>query len=228
MTHKIISFYGADLPDTIPQIQQRVFDKFGVKHTQLKFRDEGRSDRHSESMEEYMNANSDWDFITFMDIDCVPTNEHCVPRILAALDDENTVYGNAQASNVYDSNIYKSPPFVGPGFFSLSRKVWETAKFKSLRFQWSPNPDGHVIEADVCEKFSHEARKQGFRVVMAYPSKVITTPTWYYGGQFGYPKFAYGQGTEFDESGTFHNFIIRVPTAQHTFINYCKGLLNET
>ncbi len=226
MIHKIVSFYGANLPPEIPAIQKRVCNMYGVNVEQHQFKNNTHNDRHSNAMEEYINAAGNWDVITFLDIDCVPTSNRCMERVLQTLSDENTLYGNAQASNVTELNPHKSPPFIGASFLNIHRKVWEKSNCKSFRFCHYPNPDGHIVEADVAEKFSRENEKQGVRLVMAYPTRIVTNSTWVYGGQFGYPKFEYGQGTEF-ESDTFHNFIIRVPTAQHTFISYCKNLLHE-
>ena len=89
-----------------------------------------------------------------------------------------------------------------------------------------PNPEGHIIEADVAEKFVRENEKQGRNIILKYPSKILTNATWGFKGSFNYPKFEYGQATEF-ESHTFHNFIIRVPSAQSTFIDYCNNLINK-
>jgi hypothetical protein len=225
MIHRIVSFYGNDLPIIIPQSQKKVFNFFNIDLIQIPLLDYG-SDRHSDAIDQYLNKNKDWDFISIFDVDCIPTNEKCIPLALDNILDENTIYGNAQASNIFDSNIYKSPPFIGASFINFSRKVWEESNCKSFKFTLYPNPEGHIIEADVAEKFVRENEKQGRNIILKYPSKILTNATWGFKGYFNYPEFEYGQATEF-ESHTFHNFIIRVPSAQSTFIDYCNNLINK-
>lgn len=225
MKHKLVSFYGNDLPTIIPQLQKKVFEFFNLELEQIPLADHG-NDRHSNAIEKYLNENSDWDFISIFDVDCIPINENCIPLALYNILDENTIYGNAQASNVFDHNIYKTPPFIGASFINFSRKIWEESNCKSFKFTLYPNPEGHITEVDVAEKFTRENEKQGRKIILKYPTKIVTRPSWNFKGYYDYPEFEYGEGTEF-ESHTFHNFIIRIPTAQQTFINYCNTLLNH-
>jgi len=226
MKHNIVSFYGNDLPNEIVELQKKVFDFFGIEVEQIPFKDNTRNDIHAEAIEEYLENRSDWDSITFFDVDSVPISHDCITRAIDIISDNNTIYGNAQASNVFDVNPHKTPPFAAPSFLSFTRKLWEESNCKNFKFTHYPNPEGHITEVDVAEQFTRENEKQGRRIVLAYPTKTLTNITWRYDGSFGYKPFGYGNGTEF-ESGTFHNFQIRVWDKQKVFIDYCKKLLNE-
>lgn len=226
MKHKIISFYGNDLPKEIIELQKKVFDLFEIEMEQIPFVDNTNPDRHAIAIENYLTSNNDWDSVTLFDVDCIPIDRDCIKRAIEIIKDDETLYGNAQASNVFDINPYKTPPFAAPSFLSFTRKFWENSNCKNFKFTHYPNPDGHITEVDVAEKFTRENEKQGRKIVLAYPTKTIADFTWQYDGSFGYRKFNYGNGTEFD-SGTFHNFQIRVPDKQIVFVDYCKKLLNE-
>lgn len=226
MNHKIVSFYGNDLPNEIILLQKKVFNFFEIDVEQIPFKNNLTADRHADAIQDYLNSENDWDTITLFDVDCIPINKDCIKRAINYISDNNTIYGNAQASNLFDINPFKTPPFVAPSFLSFSRKVWEESNCKNFRFTHYPNPDGNITEVDVAEMFSRENEKQGRRLVLSYPIKCLTDHTWKYEGHFNYPEFSYGNGTEY-ESGTFHNFQIRVPDKQIVFINYCKKILNE-
>jgi hypothetical protein len=226
MKHNIVSFYGNDLPLEIIELQKKVFDFFGIDVEQIPFKDNTNNNRHADAIQEYLRDRKDWDSITFFDVDSIPITHDCISKAIEIISDDNTIYGNAQASNVFDVNPYKTPPFVAPSFLSFTRKLWEESNCKNFRFTHYPNPDGHITEVDVAEEFTRENEKQGRKIILSYPTKTITNTTWRYDGSFGYKPFEYGNGTEF-ESGTFHNFQIRVWDKQQVFIDYCKRLLNE-
>jgi hypothetical protein len=226
MDHKVISFYGNDLPNEIIELQKRIFDYFEIDVEQIPFKNNLDADRHAKAIEDYLSSQKNWDSITLFDVDCIPITKDCVNKAIILISDENTIYGNAQVSNLFEINQYKTPPFAAPSFLSFSRKVWEESKCKNFKFTHYPNPDGHLTEVDVAEMFTRENEKQGRRILLAYPTKCDTDHTWKYDGNFGYPKFSYGNGTEY-ESGTFHNFQIRIPDKQIVFVNYCKKILNE-
>lgn len=226
MKHKIVSFYGNDLPNEIILLQKKVFNFFEIDVEQIPFKNNLNADRHAEAIQDYLNLENDWDSITLFDVDCIPISSDCITKAINYISDNNTIYGNAQASNLFDINPFKTPPFIAPSFLSFSRKVWEESKCKNFRFTHYPNPDGNITEVDVAEMFSRENEKQGRRLVFSYPIKCERDHTWKYDGHFGYPKFSYGNGTEY-ESGTFHNFQIRIPDKQIVFIDYCKKILNE-
>jgi hypothetical protein len=226
MKHKVVSFHGNDLPKEIVELQKKVFNKFNIELEQIAFKDDLNNDRHAIAIEDYLKNNNDWDSITLFDVDCIPIHKDCVEIAKQIISDNNTLYGNAQASNVFDGiDPYKTPPFVAPSFMSFTKKFWEQSNCKDFRFTNYPNPDGFIAQADVGEKFTRENEKQGRRIIIKYPTKCLTPHTWTYKGGFGYDEFGYGDGTEF-ESGTFHNFQIRIPDKQLIFINYCKNLLN--
>lgn len=225
MRHKIVSFYQTDLPSEIVTLQKRVFNHFGFEVEQVGW--EFEKLRHTDSIQLYMNTHDDYDFISLFDIDCIPTSKNWQQKTLDILKDENTVYGNAQASNVFpDINPYRTPPFANGGVFNISYKVWSESPFKSIHAQLYPNPDGNMAEADGYEALTRELEKQGRRVVLAYPTKVYADETWKYSGGFGYPAFGCGNGTDYD-SDTFHNFQIRIPDKRVHFLRRCKEILGE-
>lgn len=226
MRHKIVSFYGDNLSEEIIELQKKVFNLFEISLEQIPFEDNLDNDRHAIAIEKYLTTNNDWDSITLFDVDCIPITKNCINKAIEIISDDNTLYGNAQASNLFDINPYKTPPFASPSFLSFTKKFWETSECKDFKFTHYPNPDGHITEVDVAEKFTRENERQGRKIVLSYPTKTHRDFTWTYNGEFGYPKFAYGNGTEY-ESGTFHNFQIRLPDKQTLFIEYCKKLLNE-
>jgi hypothetical protein len=223
MKHKIVSFYKDDLNPEIVKYQKKVFDFFNVSLEQFSFTDHSN---HASAIENYLENNTDWDFISIFDVDCIPIKGDFLEKAIEIIKDENTIYGNIQASNIFDINLYKSPPFVAPHFLNFTKKLWEESNWKSFQFQWYPNPDGKLVEADVAEVFTRENEKQGRNIVYAYPTHIYKDHTWKYDGSFGYPKFNLGNSTEF-ESGTYHNYQIRIEDKAEFFIPYCKKIINE-
>jgi len=238
MKHVVVSFYNERLPSDIVELQRKVFNHFNVELEQYKFPENGD---HATGIHYYLDnvIDKSWDFISIFDVDCVPFECDVITRALKHIEDENTLYGNAQVSNCLETNKYRAPPYIGPMFCNFSRKVYEETPHKSFGFTLYPNPDGHVIEADVGEVFTRENEKRGVKIVYSYPTKVHKSgwnkPTlWDYDGSFGGRKFGSGWGTEYD-SGTYHNFQIRISeklygdtSPQDLFRNYCKKLINET
>ena len=244
--HKVVSFYKDDLPAELIEAQKKVFEYFNIKlqqvsfsgfYTELPHKGLIDNDCHAHAIERYLINNNDWDSITLFDVDCVPFESNCIVRALDIIKDRNTIYGNAQASNTGEHNLYTSPPFAAPSFLSFTRNIWEDYKeywYTNLKkeigaftFQWYPNPDGNMTEADVAEVFTRENEKRGRKIVMAYPSKDSPYDnSWTYKGGFGYPAFSYGNCNEFT-SGTCHNFQIRIPDKQRYFIDYCNNILNK-
>ena len=227
MNHKVISFYGNDLPKEIITLQKRVFDFFKIDVDQIPFKDDLNNDRHACAIEDYLSSNNDWDSITLFDIDCIPISNDCIIKAIDIIKDNDTLYGNVQASNVFDINPHKTPPFAAPSFLNFTKKFWEESTCKNFKFTHYPNPEGYLTEVDVAEMFTRENEKQGKKIILAYPTKCYSDLTWKYDGSFGYPKFSLGNGTEF-ESGTFHNYQIRIPDKRVYFIKKCKELLGET
>lgn len=225
MIHKIVSFYQTDLPQELLILQKRVFNHFELDVEQIGW--DLSNQRHTGAIQGYMDTHDDYDFISLFDIDCIPTSKEWQQKTLDILKDENTVYGNAQASNVFDDiNPYRTPPFANGGVFNISYKVWSESPFKEIHAQLYPNPDGNIAEADGYEALTRELEKQGRRIVLAYPTHCYSDNTWKYSGAFGYPVFGYGNGTDYD-SDTFHNFQIRIPDKRIHFIKRCKGILGE-
>lgn len=225
--HKIVSVYQSDLNKDVVEYQKKVFDHFGIPLEQVSFESGGEKvNNHPKAMLNYINSLTDWDSITFFDIDCVPTSKDCIERALQHISDDNTLYGNAQASNVFDYEPVKTPPFVAPSFMSFTKKFWDSLTYKSFVEGMYPNPEGAVVNADVAEIFSRECEKQGKRLIYSYPTNCIGGALWKYDGSFGGQAFGYGIGTEF-ESGTYHNYQIRIGERQQTFIDYCKKLIGE-
>jgi len=132
MVHKFVSFYQDDLPGEIVSYQKKVFDYYNCNLEQIEFKKGVKC--HASSIETYLEENKDWDFISIFDVDCVPFKPTFLEKIIKNIQDENTLYGNVQASNVFDSNQYKSPPFVAPSFINFSYKLWETSNYKSFSF----------------------------------------------------------------------------------------------
>jgi hypothetical protein len=225
MIHKIVSFYQTDLPEEIVTLQKRVFNHFNLDVEQVGWK--VNELRHTDAIQLYLETHNDYDFISLFDIDCIPTSEHWLQKTLDFIKDENTVYGNAQASNVFpEINPYRTPPFVNGGVFNISYKVWNESPFKSIHAQIYPNPDGNLAEADGYEALTRELEKQGRRIVLSYPTHHYADQTWKYEGGFGYPAFGTGNGTDYD-SDTFHNFQIRIPDKRIHFLRRCKGILGE-
>jgi hypothetical protein len=225
MIHKIVSFYQTDLPQEIVSLQKRVFNHFDLDVEQIGW--DGQKARHTGAIQGYLDTHFDYDFISLFDVDCFPTSKNWLKKTIDIISDQNTVYGNAQASNVFpDINPYRTPPFVNGGVFNMSYKVWSNSSFKSVHAQMYPNPDGNLAEADGYEALTRELEKRGRRIVLSYPTYCPTDHTWKYGGGFGYPPFSYGNGTEYD-SDTFHNFQIRIPDKRIHFLKRSKSILGE-
>jgi hypothetical protein len=238
MKHLMFSPYSSTDPknmSSIIELQQKVFKKFHLEVEHVAFT--GVHD-HAATLSRILFAQKEsWDFVTFFDADCVPISHETIPRALEKVKDRNTIYGNVQASNVFDSNIYKTPPFIAPHFLTFSYEVWQKtldiwSKNRNLSssifsFTNYPNPDGFVVEADVAEVFTREHEKHATNLIYSYPVYVMNyNCMWNYGGQFGFPKFKFGPGTIF-ESLTYHNYQIRIPNMQKHFFDYCEFLLQN-
>lgn len=219
MKHKVISLYKSDIETEVVQLQKKVFDFFSIPLEQVSF-----DGMHSTAIENYVKNNNDWDSITIFDVDCIPITHDCVSRAIKEISDNNTIYGNGQASNSIFPTTPRTPPFIAPSFLSFSRDLWERSPFKNFDFQRYPNPEGISMEADVAEVFTRENEKAGRRIAMNYPTRCLTKIAWNYFGGYGYKEFGFGIATEF-ESGTYHNFQIRLPEKQKYFFDYCDKLM---
>lgn len=232
MIHLIVSPYKNDLPDNIVKYQKKVFDYFNIDLIQIEF-----NGMHSKSMDDFIKFkdNVKWDFLTFFDVDCIPIKGGVIENAIDKITNRNTIYGNAQSSNAYPHNKVKSPPFVAPSFLNISRDIWENYKKNYPDFnkkdifefkQVHANPDGEISEADVAEAFTRENEKIGVKIEYAYPIRTYGNLEWSFMGGWGNKPFSFGNYTEF-ESGTYHNFQIRLKDKQDYFINYCKKVINE-
>jgi hypothetical protein len=235
MKHVVVSFYNDVLPPDIAELQRKIFNHFDIAFEQYKF---PVGVQHDTAIDNYLTNIIDktWDFVSIFDVDCIPLNHNVIINALKKIENGNTLYGNVQCTHSLEENTIKSPPYVGPMFCNFSRKVYEEAKHKSFGYNLYPNPDGHILEADVGEVFTRENEKRGVNVIYSYPTKVNKSgwnkPTiWNYDGGFGYPKFGWGWGTEYD-SDTYHNFQIRISeklfdniSPQELFREYCNSIL---
>jgi hypothetical protein len=223
VSHHIVSFYQFDLPLSVVKLQRAVFKKFGHNVLQLGWH-RGQSD-HAGMINDYLHNNTDWTSITLVDADCVPFRADFLDKALDYISDDNTLYGNIQASNVNSPDpAASSPPFIAPSFVNFTRKFWEESNCKNFAFTRYDNPVGVSLEADVGEAFTRENEKQGRRIIYAYPTYCPTDYTWKYTGNFDFKPFAYGNATEF-ESGMFHCFQVRIPDKRELFYDYCLDML---
>lgn len=227
MKHFIFSVYYKGLNPEIKLYQKKVFDHFTLDIEQIEVKPVDFGD--SLLLPEILNSRQDWEFATIFDIDCIPLTVDVFKNYFSLEDYKNTLYGNAQASNVFPGEI-KSLPYVSPHFMTFSRGMWEDlyTKLGPRLFipTHYPNPDGKKTQADRGERLTREAEKFGYKLKIEYPTEV-KIPKWSYGGEFGMESFTFGVGTTYGNL-TYHNYEIRIEGYQELFIEKCEYILNSS
>lgn len=230
MRHKIVSFYFRPMTNLEKAVryQKMVFEYFGLEIEQVGFNNE-ISHQHSESMTYYLNNLKDWDSISIFDLDSVPTRSTAISEAIEKIGGGNTIYGNAQATN-------NAIPFAAPNFLNFTRDVWEktveiwkrdkTLERDVFRYEEEFNERGGKTMRDVAERFNIEHRKNGTKIILAYPISNDGDPEWEYNAPGDYPRFQWGNGTWF-ESGTFHGTEIRYEHKQKYFFDACERILRN-
>ena len=223
MEHFIFSIYYDNLNPEIKDYQKKVFNYFNLSIEQIKVQNDCLE------LPEILNKNSNWDIVTIFDIDCIPLIPNIFDKYFKLENFRDTLYGNAQASNVFSGEI-KSPPYVSPHFMTFSRKLWNhlydilgNDAFVPKRY---PNPNGVETQADRAEVFTIEAQKLGYTTKIEYPTNV-EIPKWTYGGEFGENPFTFGIGTTYGDL-TYHNYEIRDEHNQQFFISKCKSIIENS
>ncbi len=226
MKHFIFSVYYKGLNPEVRFYQKKVFEHFNLEIEQIEVEPVGFGD--SLTLPKILNSRTDWEFATIFDIDCIPLTADVFKNYFSLEEYKNTLYGNAQASNVFVGEI-KSPPYVSPHFMTLSRELWDDmytklgpALFIPVPY---PNPDGVVTQADRGERLTRETEKLGYKLKIEYPTEV-KIPKWSYGGEFGMEPFTFGVGTTYGNL-TYHNYEIRIEGYQELFIEKCNSILNN-
>jgi len=201
MNHKVVSFYKEGLDSSVIDGQKNVFNFFNIPLEQIPFHT-----THHQAIEEYIN-NVDFDIISICDIDLIPLNKNVFMNVKNQIDD-NTIYGNAQASNSY--------AYVGPNFLNFNKTAFNTINYKSFVGGYYEGK-----EYDVGEMFSIVASKKGIKLNLSYPVHIVE-PLWTC--KHG-KEFVFGIGTTYD-SGTFHCYQIRHPDKIRLFLNKCNEVIS--
>ena len=224
--HYLVSFYYDNLDITCVRQQRRVFNALKIPLTQIQIPSSTYADSIYISM--YLNSFKDWDYITVLDVDCIPISNNILGKIEENMDD-STLYGNVQASNVFEGET-PTLPFVAPHYMTFSKKLWEHISRVNTGDILAPRadlvgPNGKPVKGDRGEFFTQQARKLGYTTKLEYPTKCVNE-IWSYKGALGGKPFTFGVGTTYS-SDTYHNFQIRIPKYQQLFNVKCEEILRN-
>lgn len=203
---KHITFYTDNIDPRIPEMQKKVFDKFGIDLIQIK---PDVWDGHGGSIDLWLRENiekiSD-EVVVLWDIDCIPLNKDIVNEAIAFAD-AGGIMGIAQkASHIENSIIY-----AGPAFLVFSMKT-----YKALGCPTFACTD----RSDCAGELTYKAREKGLEVRLLYPTH-SEKPMWQLDG-----CIMFGKGTTFGNNDIYHAFYSRKDNSE-MFINKCEEILSE-
>src|SRR6266702_2664435 len=95
MLTRIVSFYFANVPQSVVSAQAAVFRKFGQPIEQIR-----TTLDHGPAIDQYIR-HSKFDVLLIFDIDCIPLNEHVVPEAIDIVANRPCLYGLRQNSNSF-------------------------------------------------------------------------------------------------------------------------------
>ncbi len=142
MLTRIVSFYFANVPQSVVSAQAAVFRKFGQPIEQIR-----TTLDHGPAIDQYIR-HSKFDVLLIFDVDCIPLNEHVVPEAIDIVANRPCLYGLRQNSNSFAGGDY-----VGPSFICFSRETFNALgrpSFRSVR-----------RKADVGSQLTYRARRPG-------------------------------------------------------------------
>jgi hypothetical protein len=200
---KIVSCYFDNIDEKIVEYQKKVFDKFKVPIEQ-----HITTLTHGEFLTQFVKSNLETKYLIFFDIDCIPTSQYFLIKILQDICDENTLAGAIQTANHKQNgnNIY-----VGPFFMAFSSKLYQELEIETLEKN---------DNFDVGGVFTHLAIKNQKKVKFWFPTQV-KTPKW-----FLYPNSYFGNETIYDGL-IYHTFEIRFKKNKNKFIRMCKSIIKK-
>jgi len=222
----IVSVFMDNIKSDVVEAQAAVVAKFNrnkYQHIQLK-----TPASHGKTMDWFWQENKSLGFknVMFLDIDAIPLTHHTLQdfHILAKSD---RLVGNAQVSNHLPA--YKDHVYVAPSAMALSEKTfWRMGQ-----------PSALPLIGDCAQSYTWAAEKVGIKVhhfmptsfmsnpyVLLDPETIGTCEPW----PLGKTPHWYGQGTIFGSNvvkkHTYHQFQIRIPEAQDSFILKCEEVLS--
>jgi len=198
----IITFYNEKINPDVIKYQKKVFDFFNLKINQIK---PDIWNNHSGSIDDFITALDDWEYIVLFDIDAIPLNKHIVPNAIEWATNNIGLYSVAQNAN----HIKNSDDYASPAFLVFSKATYEILG--------KPSFVG-TKRSDCAQELTHKARELNIEIKLLYPSHV-NKPKWKFkNGTY------FGIGTTYDGQ-IYHQFESRKTSSD--FIKKCKSILNE-
>lgn len=212
----ITSLYWDDNPPIIPEMQKKVFDKFGYELVQTR-----ATIRHGAYIDWVLN-NTEYDRYLFIDSDCIPLSRNVIQEALDKIAGQPMLFGCAQASNHLHPELNKLV-FAAPCFFTLTKETYHKLGRPTAM---------ETVRSDVAAEFTWEANSRGIPVELWYPIRSLGALNWELGS---WGKRRYGLGTYYGPDDTtdekvFHMFEARVSaqTGHYSmFVDECNRILNE-
>lgn len=189
----------------VQEIHKSVMDHFGIPVNYYNL--DGMN--HWQWIEEVLKSDPS-DIIGFIDVDCVPTNEHIVNKSIEYVTKNNTFIGLAQSANHINNGIRIS---AVPTFYFISKEFWTAIGSPT----YSPTSLG-----DIGEYVCYLAEKFGYNYKALYPLRYEENShegEWKLGN---YGKF--GIGTYYS-GGIYHLFQSRFSKYDQIFKKRCHEII---
>jgi hypothetical protein len=200
---KIFSFYNSKVTPALPIYQKAVFEYLGfpIHH----FVDEQIT--HGNFLNHICRTVSDVDYLIFFDVDCIPINKDWLHKLIADIQEPQTIAGAAQTANHLreGKNLYVSPFFCGIA----------TKYLKELGY-----PDMNETEdMDVGQNLTEAVKRNGGTLHYWWPTD-MEEEEW----DLYHPEHTkFGPGTTYNNL-IYHAFLSRFDTSGR-FVKKCKTIL---
>lgn len=197
---KNVTFYTHNIDPSIPEMQKKVFEKFGLEIIQIKS-DDWKG--HAGEIDTFLKENFNGGTICIWDIDCIPLNREVVERSHRHADNGHIFSVAQKASHIPNSIVYCSPAFI-----CFSYRTWQN--MGEISFQATER-------SDCGGELTHKAKELRIQYVLLYPTQV-EKPLW----QLTDTQM-FGKGTTYGDA-IYHAFLSRKGNAE-MFINKCNEIL---
>ncbi len=208
MNFEIYSYVSLDLNPEVSYYQNKVFDRFGLKINQISgyaLTDEDKYIEHGEYFSEVMNR-FDNEYFIFFDVDCIPTDIGFLTRILHEIENKHTLSGAVGCAN----HINTLDLYIHSCFFGCSKKLFLDCGSPDLK---------HFEHGDTAQRFTQVCRQLNKTCIYW---DVTDSEDFVWDLIPTNKKFVHGTTYE---NLIYHQFEIRKPEQQYTYIKKCKSLL---
>lgn len=205
---RIVTFYGSNINEEFPKLQQKVFKKFGFKIEQHLCEPWVKHGKH---VDDFLNTIEDEnEIVVLFDIDCIPLNSDIIPKAVKWASENIGIYSMAQTAGWLGFPIIHA----APAFMVFSIKTYNKLGRPSFL---------ETGRSDCGAELTWSARDKGIDIFLMYPTHAENPHTLVENGR---GRIKFGHGTTYNNV-IYHAFESRYTRRDSNFLNKCRQILNE-